>query len=153
MRRAKQMICLLFLLVLRGNETLHAQIAIVANKEFPLQHLSVKEVKKIFMGRRTTFEKEGAIFLAEYLPLTEKFCRKALRTSTARYRKHWIQIVFSGGSAAPPKSFKSAEELKSFLRRNRTAIGYLDWEEVDDSIRVIPVDGKVPTDPKYFLNR
>ena len=58
-----------------------------------------------------------------------------------------------GGGATGPKVLDSDEEVKEFVASNRGAIAYIDAANIDDSIKVLSVDGVSHTKAKYPLGK
>lgn len=128
-----------------------AQIAVVVNSSNPLRNLSVEELRRLYLGRTTTFRQNQPVILLEQAELRQAFYQAVLGMSEARVKRHWIGIVFSGETATPPKAIAAADELKHTVAQNPGAIGFLEAGTADRSVRVLTINGLHPSDAGYPL--
>jgi hypothetical protein len=63
-----------------------------------------------------------------------------------------MQAAFTGKDIAPPRDVASAAALKQFVAGTPGAIGCILASEVDDSVKVLKVDGNAPGEPGYKLH-
>jgi hypothetical protein len=63
--------------------------------------------------------------------------REVFKMSESDYTKYFLQAAFTGRVQAAPKNLPSAAQMKARLAANPNAIGYLNKEDVDDSVRVV----------------
>jgi ABC-type phosphate transport system substrate-binding protein len=59
--------------------------------------------------------------------------------SVAEVNAYWAKLLFTG-RASPPRSLTDSETVLQVVRENRNAIGYIESEYADDTVRVV---GKV----------
>ncbi|MDQ7054532.1 MAG: hypothetical protein Q9P14_17205 [candidate division KSB1 bacterium] len=111
----------------------------------------MEELRLIFLGQITTVRAGREFALAAYKPLHNLFLKKVVKMSPYRYRKHWIRLIFAGHGAAPPKQFENPKAMKQFVLENRCAIAFIDVRDVDDSVKVLKINGKLPSDKEYPL--
>jgi len=62
-----------------------------------------------------------------------------------------LQAAFTGEATGGPRVLDTALGVRRFVFNVPGAIGYMRLSEVDDTIKVIHVDGLGPTDPGYRL--
>jgi hypothetical protein len=72
---------------------------------------------------------------------------------TEELRKFWLGKVFRGELTAAPRTFSSDASVKTFVATHAQAIGYIDAVLLDDSVKVLSIDGKRPGEAGYALAR
>jgi ABC-type phosphate transport system substrate-binding protein len=130
---------------------LQAQIVVVVNPHNPVKDLSLEELRRLYLGRTTTFRQNLPVSLMEQAIVSDAFYQAALGMNEERVRRHWIGIVFSGETAKPPRSFTGAEELKQAVAENPGAIAFIDLAETDAGMKVLTINGRQPDDERYPL--
>jgi hypothetical protein len=100
--------------------------------------LGIEDVAQIFLRKRRFWE-DGAPIVALHLELgtaaRASFSRLVLRAAPGHLRTYWDQQYFAG--IFPPAVLSSDTAVKRYVAADRDAIGYIDWSEVDDSVRVV----------------
>jgi ABC-type phosphate transport system substrate-binding protein len=77
--------------------------------------------------------------------------RLVCRMTEAEFQKYVLQAAFTGEATGGPRVLDTALGVRRFVFNVPGAIGYMRLSEVDDTIKVIHVDGLGPTDPGYRL--
>lgn len=126
-----------------------AQIAIVVNKNNPIDDISIAELKRIYLAKQTVFSRGKNIVLAEYADLKEEFYDILLDWSLIKYKRHWMKLIFSGESYGAPKEFDRTDDLKEFISKNVNAIAFIALSDADDNVKILTVDGKNPWSKDY----
>lgn len=115
-------------------------IIVIANKESGTASLSVDEVQRIFLGKKTVWENGKKI-----IPVClkggrkhETFLRAFLDLTPSQFDTFWKQAVFTG-TGRPPKSFESEEELIQFVKSTAGGVGYIDSDTGHSAVRAISV--------------
>jgi ABC-type phosphate transport system substrate-binding protein len=101
---------------------------VIVNKDNAVTVLTRAEVENMFLGKTTQWPGGGKI-----LPCDQKaeskvaaiFCSSFLNKNVADYQAYWMEIMLSG-SATPPKSAVSDQEVIEFVAKTKGAIGYID---------------------------
>jgi hypothetical protein len=57
----------------------------------------------------------------------------------------------TGEILVSPKTLSSPEGVRKFVFNVPGAIGYLRMSDVDDTVKVLKIDGHSPNDPQYTL--
>jgi ABC-type phosphate transport system substrate-binding protein len=128
-----------------------AQIVVVVNPRNPVRNLSLEELRRLYLGRTTSFRQNQPVMLLEQADARRAFYRSALGMNEARVKRHWIGIVFSGETATPPRTIAGVDELKRAVAQNAGAIGFLDVAATDPSVKVLTINGLHPGDAAYPL--
>ena len=129
-----------------------AQTAVIVNKANPIDDLSIKKLKQLYLGKVTSLANGKKVYLTEYVPIRKAFYKSVLRMSTNKVKKHWISLVLSGKNATPPKRFSDIIALKKYVIKTPGAISFVELSKIDNSVKVIKIDGKMPGDADYPLN-
>jgi len=64
-----------------------------------------------------------------------EFSQRVLRVDTRQLHVYWNREYFRG--VLPPATLASDEAILRFVARDRRAIGYVDANVIDDSVRVV----------------
>jgi len=105
----------------------------------PITALSKTQVVDIFLGKRTRFPDGTSavpIDQVEGSSVREDFYSKFAAMSPAQLKAFWAKIIFTG-RGQPPSNVASSTELKKLLLANPNAIGYMDQNMVDSSLKVV----------------
>jgi ABC-type phosphate transport system substrate-binding protein len=150
-RLLRQQIFPILLLLALLCPAVSAQIAVVVHPDNSILDIELDHLKRIYLGKITTFKSGESIVLTENTRLGEEFYQAVTDMSLRRVRKHWMKIVFEGAYATPPTHFEDLAELKYFISRNRGAIGFVELDEIDSSLKVLTIDGLGPEADNYPL--
>jgi ABC-type phosphate transport system substrate-binding protein len=129
-------------------------LAIVVNKANPVENLSTVELRKIFMGTRGHWPNGRRITVAmlDYgQPERKAILRQVYRMDEDAYHEHFLKEIYRGDVFATPKTLSSPVVMRKFVFNAPGAIGYLRASDVDDSVKVLRIDGHLPDDQDYNL--
>lgn len=129
-------------------------IALVVGKSTGIDNLSSIELQKLFKcekskapdGSKVTVVMRDTGSAERIAVLTS-----VLKMAEGEYSKHILQATFTGAVQAAPKSLSSGGAVKQFVSSTPGGLGYIKASEIDDSVKVVKVDGKSPTDADYPL--
>jgi hypothetical protein len=136
----------------RRDTSLQSQLAIIVNRSNPIDNIPYVELQKVFLGERDhwTNGRRVTTVMRERGSPEREFVLNALYGMAERdFERHWLQVQFTGEVQSPPKILSSAEGMKRFVFNVSGAIGYLRADELDDSVKVIRVDGRAPGEASY----
>jgi len=129
-------------------------LAIIVNRANPVDDLSFAELRKIFLGRRSHWPNDrriAIVMLEPGQPERETVLREIYRMTESEYRDHFLKGLFTGEVFVSPKTLSSPAVVRKFVFNAPGAIGYLRESDVDESVKVIRVDGRLPDDRDYLL--
>jgi ABC-type phosphate transport system substrate-binding protein len=129
-------------------------LAIVVNRSNPINNLSFRELRKIFLGERNHWPNGHRIAIAmlDYgQPERETVLRLIYRLDENGYQDRLLRGMFLGDVFVAPKTLASPVILRKFVFNAPGAIGYLRASDVDDSVKVLRIDGLLPEDKDYRL--
>lgn len=151
MLRNKLILILILLLPLCNTNALFAQIAIVVNKNNPVENISIKEIQKIFLGEKTTFSASTSIVIGLNSEMKEEFIKILFNWSDINYKKHWMKRIFSGENFITPKEFERYTALKNFIVQNEGSIAFINYSDKSEDFKILTIDGKLPGSKDYPL--
>jgi ABC-type phosphate transport system substrate-binding protein len=116
-----------------------ADIVVVANKDNQVEALTKKQIIDIYMGRKSTFP-NGEVVLPidqEADSTTRKlFYQNLVNKTVSEINAYWARLLFSG-RATPPRPVNNGSSVINIIKNNKSAIGYVQLEDVTDDVRVI----------------
>ena len=129
-------------------------LAIVVAKNRDIDNVTSDELTKIFRAEKNKGS-DGVRFvlIARETGSPERTAALAgiYKVSEDEYAKYFLQATFTGLVQAAPRSLTSPAAMRQFVASTPGAIGYLRGSDVDDSVKVVKVDGKSPGDADYSL--
>jgi ABC-type phosphate transport system substrate-binding protein len=129
-------------------------LAIIVNQSNPVDDLSLVELRAVFLGERSHWPNGRRITLVmmeQGQPEREAILREICRLSESDFRRRVLQGLFTGEVLVSPKTLATPVGVRKFVFNVPGAIGYLRPEDVDASVKVIRVDGHLPSDAEYAL--
>jgi len=129
-------------------------LAIVVGKNSTLDNVTLAELVKLLREEKSK-SSDGVKFivLAREAGSAERSAalKEIYQMTEAEYQKYFLQATFVGAVQAAPKVVSGAAATRQFVAGNSGAIGYVRGSDVDDSVKVVKVDGKSPGDAGYGL--
>jgi ABC-type phosphate transport system substrate-binding protein len=116
------------------------EVDVVVNKSNNVGALSREEVRRIFMGDKSSWpsgKRITVLMLAPDQPERAVILQAVFKMDESDYTKYFLQAAFTGHVLAIPRDLPSAAQMKARLAANPNAIGYLKKEAVDDSVKVV----------------
>jgi ABC-type phosphate transport system substrate-binding protein len=129
-------------------------LAIVVNPSNPVENLSLVELRKIFLGERVRWPNGHRVIVAMLdsgFPERDAVLREIYRMTENGYRDHFLKGRYTGDIPVLPKTLSSPEILRRFIFNAPGAIGYLRASDVDSSVKVVSIDGRLPDNREYEL--
>lgn len=136
------------------SDSVQDNLAIIVNTTNPVDDLSLSELRKVFLGERSHWPNGRRITLVMMEPGQPE--RKALIREVCQMNehdlgRHFLHGMFTGEVFVSPKTLASPVGVRKFVFNVPGAIGYLRASDVDSSVKVVRVDGRLPTDKEYTL--
>jgi ABC-type phosphate transport system substrate-binding protein len=116
------------------------EVDVVINKSSNVTPLSREEVRRIFIGDKSSWpggKHITVLMLAPDQPERAVILQAVFKMNESEYTKYFLQAAFTGHVLAAPRDLPSAAQMKAHLAANPNAIGYLKKEDVDDSVKVV----------------
>lgn len=114
-------------------------VVVSAKSEAPL--FTKNQIADIFLGRPVLLPNGAAatpIDQDEDVPTRTEFYAKFTGKSAAQVKAHWMRILFTG-RGSPPVALSNSALVKRRVIENPNAVGYIEHNMVDASVRVCTV--------------
>ena len=135
-------------------------VAVIVNKSNPVSALTMAELQKILLGPRPkwTSGKEIAVLMTqpgqpERSGTLKIVCGMSETDFNLHFIRGWRYVDGSSNSDNGhwPKVFASGVQLRQSVAGAPSAVGFIKASQVDDSVKVVSVDGSSPGQPAYKL--
>jgi hypothetical protein len=154
MRRRAAAICLAALLSLGGSPRAEADppgrrtIVVVVAATSRIDNLSMDQLRNLFKLSATS--KLRPLNLPPHSAERVGFDRIVLGMSAAEGSRYWIDRKIRGQSG-PPRVIPNGALLARIVARVPNTIGYAFDGPLPEGVKVVPIDGLRPGDPRYPL--
>lgn len=132
--------CILSFLLLAAAPFASAdELVVIVNSANPTASLSVDQIGSLFLSKTTAFPGGGLatpVELKEGSSLRNAFHDKVTKKDPAQLKAYWAKYTFTG-KGQPPREFGSSAELKKFVANTPGAIGYVEKNVADASVKVV----------------
>jgi hypothetical protein len=138
MKNIKTIIIAIFATLLVST-TAVAEVAIIVGSGSGASALDAKTAKKLFLGKVKSIPGMSAVTLVGQVddsPTKAKFTKAIAKKGLDKYKAYWSKMIFSG-KAVPPKELANDAEVKAYVAKNADAVGYINANAVDDSVKVL----------------
>lgn len=143
-------------LIARGQPGATDALAIIVNRSNPVDALTLRELRRIFMFETQTWpngRKITVVLREKGQPERGAAIRLICGLSEAEFDRYILFQTFRGAIVGGPRAILSAGAMLRFVFNAPGAIGYVPANEVDDSTKVLRINGVLPGDPEYPLRR
>ncbi|MGB7846072.1 MAG: hypothetical protein WBL63_10680 [Candidatus Acidiferrum sp.] len=127
-------------------------LAIVVNRSNPVDSLSLAELHKIFMGDQTHWSNGRRITVVMLEPgkvERQVVLNQIYRMDEKEFSKYFLHGMFTGEVHAAPKSLAASGEVLKFVFNVPGAIGYAKANDIDDSVKIVRIDSRLPGEREY----
>lgn len=119
--------------------TAAAELAIIVHPANSVTQINKSELSDLYLGRSEAF---GNGLVAEPLeqssqsPVRRHFIKAVLGMDEGALKSHWSKLMFSG-KGQPPVTLADDAEIREAVATNRRAIGYINKNAVNGSVKVV----------------
>ncbi|HKO47478.1 MAG TPA: hypothetical protein VJV79_07135 [Polyangiaceae bacterium] len=128
-------------------------LAVFVAKDSALQNLKVTELRRIFTNADDSgFSGRRSVPFNHTARSNDRvgFDQTVLRMNPEEVSRFWIDRKIRG-LPGPPRAVDSLSQLLRLVSRNSQGVGYARPSQVSNDVRVIRIDGKLPSEPGYPL--
>jgi ABC-type phosphate transport system substrate-binding protein len=122
-----------------GGASVRADVVAVVSAKSTVTTLTKAQLTDIFLGKVSRFP-NGApavpIDQPEGSVARDEFYAKFIGKSAAQIKAFWSKIIFTG-RGQPPKEVADSIEMKKRISENPAAVGYIEENAMDDTIKVV----------------
>lgn len=145
MRRALTRRMIACLLWLAWPLSAAAEMVVIVHPDNPVQAMTPRQVSDLYLGRGrfiSSHEQGPSAPTAIYehpadSPLREAFIRSLNGMTLSQFNAYWARLRFSG-EVLPPVALADSKAVIDAVRRNRSAIGYVEASAVGGaSVKVV----------------
>ena len=129
-------------------------LVIVTNRSNPVDKLSFAELRSIFLGNRTYWPNGRRITLVmrdSEDPERKAILREVCGMNDSQFKALFIHGLYTGEILISPKTLSTPAGVRKFIFNVPGAIGYLRISEMDDSVKPVRIDERMPADKGYRL--
>jgi phosphate transport system substrate-binding protein len=129
-------------------------LVIVVNRSNPIDNLSFRELRGIFLGDRSHWSDGTRITLVMRdpgEPERKTILHDVCSMTEDQFRNHFLHGLYTGEILVSPKILSSPTGVRKFVFNVPGAIGYLRIGDVDASVKVVRIDELFPNDKNYKL--
>jgi ABC-type phosphate transport system substrate-binding protein len=129
-------------------------LAIVVNHANPIENLPFPELRKIFLGEQTHWSngrRITVVMLEPGKPERQAVLSQIYKMDDKDFTNHFLHGMFTGEIHAAPKTLATSTEVLKFVFNVPGAIGYLKAPEVDESVKVVRIDSRLPGEKDYTI--
>ncbi len=116
-----------------------ADVVIIVNPDSSVESLTKQQITDIFLSKAKSFP-DGSLAvpvdLSEDNEAREIFIKSVLNRRQSQIRAYWSDLIFTG-KGSPPKKVDFPEDVLDLVANNPNIVGYLDEDEIDDSVKVV----------------
>ena len=136
------------------DDSSQSAIAIVAHKDTAVDNLSLAELRNIFLANQQFWAGGSRIILLVRAPQSDErdfVLNRIYDMDEAEFRQYWIAKMFRAEVPRGPKIVFSNDMMLELVVAIPGSISFIKADIVSDDVRVIKIDGKLPTDAGYPL--
>jgi phosphate transport system substrate-binding protein len=143
-------------ITLIANQAFAQELAIIVNKSNPVENLTMAQLRKIVLGEQSQWSNGKQVMVLLRTPGSperEVPLQVVCGMTENDFNQHLLHSSFNGEAGAAPKSLGSAAMLRQLVTTLPGAIGIVLATDVNDSVRVVKLDGKAPGEADYVLKK
>lgn len=129
-------------------------LAFIVNKSNQTDAMTLAELRNVFLAERNRWPNGRKItitMLEAGNPEREVVLRTICRMRESDFNRNFLRVKFTGETTEEPRLLASPANMLRFVFNAPGAIGYVRASRVDDSVKVLRIDGLAPGEPGYKI--
>src|SRR6185295_1266729 len=129
-------------------------VAVIVNKSNPVTGLTMIQLRKIVLAQEGKWPAGGKILVwmtAPGQPERAGTLKVVCGMSETDFTLHFMHASFNGDAGDPPKTGGSGALVLQSIAGAANGVGFIRASQVDDSVKVVTIDGNRPGQPDYKL--
>ncbi|PLX95672.1 MAG: phosphate ABC transporter substrate-binding protein [Desulfuromonas sp.] len=124
-----------------SNVALAADYVLVVNKGNAVSSIDAKDAKKIFLGKKSSWNNGERIVLysQQNQTLTEAFSEGVVRKSAQQFMVFWKKALFTG-TGKPPVEVSDDAQMKQAIAADPKGIGYISASAMDGTVKQLIIN-------------
>ena len=131
-------------------------LAVIVHPANPVENLTVGELRRIFMLDTQTWphgRKITVVLREKGQPERADGIRIICGLTEREYDRQVLFRTFQGSVNIGPRSIQSSATMLRFVQNAPGAVGYVNADEFDGTVKLLRIDGLLPDNPRYPLRR
>jgi len=127
-------------------------LAIIVNRRNPVANVTLGQLREILFGEKKWWSSKHQVTLASMrrgTPERQAVLRTIYQMNERDFGAYFLFEVFRGELSSSPTILENPTEVKKFIATTPGAVGYVRASDVDDSVKVLRVNGLLPGDDGY----
>ena len=132
-----------------------SNVAVVVRPDVPVTNLTVAELRNLMLGNRQFWTSNLRVTLLAQAPGArerEVMLKTIYLMSEAQFQQYWIAKVFRAEATSGPRTVYSNEMALELALSIPGAIALVDATRVPNGLKVVKINGLLPTDRGYPLH-
>ena len=124
------------------------------NPHSDVTDLTFAELRRIFLGDQQFWKDHSKVTLLVRAPTARErsvVLEKIYHMDEDKFHEYWIGKMFRAEVAGGPKLVYSTDMALSLIAAIKGSITFIPASAVTSEVKVIKIDGKLPSDPAYPL--
>lgn len=129
--------------------------AVVVHPGTPVQEVTLAQLRRLFRGEQQFWPKGARVVLfvqAQGTPERALILRRVYEMDEGAFKRYWIGKTFRDEVASGPKIVSTSALARRLTSSIPGAVAVIPLGAVDESVRVLRVDGRLPDDAGYPLS-
>ena len=130
--------------------------AIVVNKSNNTDNVSFQDLVRYFKAEKQFWpnRKKVVVILREAgSEEQEVLLEKIYRATEWELRRMWVRKIYKGDITSPPMPAFSPSAMIKTIMKKKGGIGIVKIEDVTEDVKVLKIDGNLPLDEEYPLDK
>jgi ABC-type phosphate transport system substrate-binding protein len=154
MKRSLLAVAAAFLLAPAGPGAAADDVAVIVNKANAVSNLTMAELRKIVLAQEAEWSGGGKILVwmpPPGRPERARTLKLVCGMTETDFTLHFMHASFNADSGDPPRIGASPEQVRHSIATTVNGVGFISASQVDDTVKVVSIDGIRPGQPAYKI--